>query len=182
MGASWNHPMNSSSEVIYSFGLPDFADTTSPAYLTILLIHRLIIGAGGIPLHISIIYIIAFSSKRVEYGNVFYRLVIVLSCCDIFYAHFLLYQASCRILQECPFGEKFNLIFSTSIMYVDYLCMNTDMLIAVNRFTAIVFCNYYEWVFSPKNGWLIVLFGVALSLLKTIPAIIYGVKYVSECF
>uniref|UniRef100_A0A914BX71 7TM GPCR serpentine receptor class x (Srx) domain-containing protein n=1 Tax=Acrobeloides nanus TaxID=290746 RepID=A0A914BX71_9BILA len=65
-------------------------------------------------------------------------------------------------------------------MYVNYLCMNTDMLIAVNRFTAIVFCNYYEWVFSPKNGWPIVLFGVALSLLKTIPAIIYGVKYYPE--
>lgn len=129
-------------------------------------------------LHLSIIYIILFSNKRPKYSNTFYRLIVCTSCILIYWSHFQMYQGMCHALGHCPGGEIGNLIISSIAQLDFFFCMNMDLLIAFNRFSAIVLSSNYEKIFSPTKGLLYIFMFLVISAVECMPTWIYGKKYV----
>uniref|UniRef100_A0A914CL57 7TM GPCR serpentine receptor class x (Srx) domain-containing protein n=1 Tax=Acrobeloides nanus TaxID=290746 RepID=A0A914CL57_9BILA len=173
---SLSPPISSSTNVsLYSNILPpeQLADT------------RLLIGIMftiapiALFLHITIIYIIFISNKRQKYKNTFYRLVVCISCTDIYWCHYQLYQGLCNVMGYCPGGELVNVIISCGAQFIFFFCMNMDLLIAFNRFSAVVLCERHDKIFSNKNGMIYILLFMIGSSFECIPTWIYKKKYVS---
>lgn len=133
----------------------------------------------GLFLHLSITYIIFFSNKRKKYKNIFYKLVVCISCTDIYWCFFQMYQGWCNVMGECPFGELGNVLISSGAQFAFYFCMNMDLLIAFNRFSAVVFCDQFKKAFSHNKGMLYILIFLIGSAIECIPTSIYKKKYVS---
>src|SRR3569623_1466844 len=130
-------------------------------------------------LHLAFMYIILSSKKRQKYKNAFYQQVLVISTTDIYWSGYVFYQGFCNVLDQCPFGELGNVIISTGAQYMFFLCMNMDMLIAFNRFAAIILAGKYERIFCLKKGIIYVLLFMVISAMECMPSWVYKKKYVS---
>jgi hypothetical protein len=129
-------------------------------------------------LHTSILYIFFFSKNRNKYKNVFYRLVFVLSCTDIYGCIWMMYTGLCYTLGFTLFGEAGNIIFTIGFQYIFFICMNMDLLIAFNRFSAVVLYKNYEKIFRPKLGMFYVSLIILASTMECIPTFYYKKKWV----
>lgn len=131
-------------------------------------------------LHSSLMYLISFSSKKHNYKNVFFKLMLFLSFNEIYCSVFLMFMATCNLTGTCPFGETFNIFLCSFAQYIIYFCMNLNMLVALNRFTAVVLYNHYANAFSTKKSICYILVTKFVAVLACIPTWIYRKKYVRE--
>ena len=74
-----------------------------------------------------------------------------MSLIAIYWGGYFCYMGMCQLLGYSLFGETVNIIIASIAQYLFYVCMNMNLLIAFNRFSAVVLCAKHEKVFSPKN-------------------------------
>jgi hypothetical protein len=168
-----------SEEKGYPKGFPGIALTAKYMDHRITTGCKLIIAPIALFLHCSILYIFFFSDKRKKYTNTFYLLVFGGSTTDIFYCFWLLYQSICDLMGYCLFGHYFNLFISTMSQPVFFFCMNMDLLISINRFSAVVFFFKHNRLFSRNMILFYMLICLVYSLAESIPTFMYQKYYVS---
>ena len=119
---------------------------------------------GIIVLYLTLLYII-FVEKRKKYANhFFYKLMFLRSLPAMYWLWNFIYRGFCLIGGECPGGSGLNIILTTFGMYWKSFCMVSTFLIAFNRFSAVVFLQHYDAIFSSKNRKFFILMPIFLSL------------------
>lgn len=139
---------------------------------------KFIVAPIAIFLHVTVNYIFFFSKNKQKYTNTFYKLVFTISCLDIYGSSWRIYTAFCYIFGGIVFGETWNILMTSGFQYIFFLCMNMDLLIAFNRFSAVVLCKYHQNVFSDRMGYFYIAGFVLASAVECIPTFYYGKKWV----
>lgn len=129
-------------------------------------------------LHAIMIYLLFLSNKRHKYTNIFYKLVLIISLTVMYWASYVFYQGLCQVYGYSVFGETANVIIASIAQYIFYICMNMNLLIAFNRFSAVVLYAKHDQVFSPINGILFIIGILLLSAVENIPGFMHLMKYV----
>lgn len=157
--------------------------STSGVIEVVVDVHIVIALLLGIPpftvaSHGIMIYILFFSSKRHKYTNIFYKLVLTISLVVIYWGAYFWYMGWCQLLGYCPLGETGNIVIASVAQYLFYVCMNMNLLIAFNRFCAVVLYSMNDKVFSNMMGLMYVVIILVVSAMENVHGFKYLMKYV----
>jgi hypothetical protein len=167
-----------SNNLTFPIGVPSVIYPPSDLSLKIHTVIKLICSPIVLFIHFTVNYILYVSKNRRKYTNVFYKLALVASFCCMYWCFWLIYQASCYILGHCLADELGNIMISIGAHYVFFLCMNIDLVIALNRFSAVVLSGKHETLFSQTRGLLYIFLVVVLTAIEISPSFWYQRKYV----
>ena len=146
----------------------------------IIMVFLLGIPPFTISLHTLMIYILFFSNKRHKYTNIFYKLLLTMSLIAIYWGGYFFYMGMCQLLGYSLFGETVNIIIASIAQYLFYVCMNMNLLIAFNRFSAVILYTIHEKVFSSKMGLFYIFLVLLISAAENVHGFRYLMKYVSN--